>query len=454
MPRLLVPLLLAIGGTLLALKVGPAEQAAVRTQLENFPDVQRLAHQLRPLIAVVLCLLPAIGAVLYFFAGTLARYITRQFLTYFGLCSGGLLALWMVSDLGDNLDELKASKHPLSLGVRLLLANLPEVVVMLVPYALLLSILYTLGQLSRSREIVAMIQTGRGLFRLTLPFLAGGVLAGLLCAGLNYQWAPASVASESAILRKERGIESIAEPHIRYYNHDDQRLWKVGQFPHDYQKGAPLDQVTVIQMNPDGTLASKLDARTAVWSPTDRSWTFTKPRLADFNPEHSLDGLSPDFTLHAPPDPFVIHGWSEVPAQLIRPGLPAYQLGIPDLNDWLASNPLGTWSRRGGHLTQWHYRWAQPFICIIVVMLAVPLGIVFTRRGASGGVAVAIFLSLGMLFTANVCLALGDSGHLKPHLAAWLPNLIFGALAIWLFQRRLAGRPIYQTLRKFIPAES
>ena len=66
----------------------------------------------------------------------------------------------------------------------------------------------------------------------------------------------------------------------------------------------------------------------------------------------------------------------------------------------------------------------------------------------------AVFLCLGMLFVANVFLSLGDSGHLSPPLAAWLPNLIFGTLAVYLFQRRLAGRPIYQTLRKFLPAEA
>ena len=59
-----------------------------------------------------------------------------------------------------------------------------------------------------------------------------------------------------------------------------------------------------------------------------------------------------------------------------------------------------------------------------------------------------------MLFLSNVCLSLGDSGHLRPAIAAWLPNVVFGSLAIFLFQRRLAGRPIYQTLRKFMPSES
>ena len=66
----------------------------------------------------------------------------------------------------------------------------------------------------------------------------------------------------------------------------------------------------------------------------------------------------------------------------------------------------------------------------------------------------AVFLSAGMLFFSNICLSVGDSGHLRPALAAWLPNLVFGILAVYLFHRRLAGRPIYQTLRKFMPSEA
>jgi lipopolysaccharide export system permease protein len=454
MPRILVPLLLALAGALLALKVGPIEQATVQQQLDNFPDIQARAHLLRPVLAVVLCFLPAVAGVLYYFGDTLARYVARQFVSIFLICLAGLFAVWMIGDLGDNLDDLKGSADPAGFAAQLYLARLPEVIVTLLPYSLLLSILYCLGRLSRSREIVAMIQTGRGLGRLTTPFFVAGALAALLCAGLNFQWAPAAVAAESAILRKAKGQESVAEPNIRYRNFDDRRLWMIGSFPADYHKGVPLQRVTVIEENPDGSVARILSAATAAWSPMTRTWTFTAPRIADCAPGASPDGVSPDFTLAAPPDPLVIQGWSEVPAQLIRPGLPAAQLGVPDLNDWLAANPLGTWASRGGHLTQWHYRWAQPINCLIVVLLATPLGVVFTRRGASGGVAVAVFLCAGMLFVSNVCLALGDSGHLRPVLAAWLPNAIFGIIALWLFQRRLSGRPIYQTIRKFLPAEA
>ena len=45
----------------------------------------------------------------------------------------------------------------------------------------------------------------------------------------------------------------MAEPNIRYRNFDDRRLWMIGSFPADYHKGVPLQRVTVIQENPDGS---------------------------------------------------------------------------------------------------------------------------------------------------------------------------------------------------------
>lgn len=448
MPRILVPLLLSILGGLLAMWLGPAERINVEEQLNNFPDVQAGAHHLRPVIVIALCFLPAFGGLLYACGNTLARYVARQFVGIFFICLGGLFVVWLIADLGDNLDDLKLAANPTQMALRLYSVRLPEILVMLLPYALLLSVLYCLGRLSRSREIVAMIQTGRGLARLTMPFLLGGVLASVLCMGLNYQWAPAAVAAENSILREAKGIDGVAEPNIRYRNFPDRRLWMVGTFPVDYQKGVPLQKVKVIQEHPDGRLATIIDAETAAWSPMTTYWTLKGVHKRVFD-----DAPYPHFEVDVP-DPLVVKNWKEVPTQLIRPGLPAEQLGIPDLNDWLEANPDKTWASRGGHLTQWHYRWAQPFNCMIVVLLAVPLGVVFSRRGTGGGVAMAIFLCAGMLFVSSACLNLGDAGYLRPAWAAWLPNAIFGILALYLFQRRLAGRPIYQTLRKFIPSEA
>lgn len=442
MRRFLIPILLLLAGLALAAKLVPAEQAAVAARLKYFPGADTAAHQLRPFVIAIICCIPAIGGLFYALGSILARYVARQFLPILSISFMALATLWLLMDFQDNLDQLKESQSVISTAGKLYAARFPEIAVTLLPYALLLSLLFSLGRLSSSREIVAMTQTGRGIARLTTPFFITGLLCAILCAGLNYQWAPRANAAEKVILDTARGYDEVAAEVVKFRNPRERRLWMVGSFPPDFQRGAPLKQIRVVRENEDATLKSILVADTASWDSSTGQWAFQGATLRKMSPNEP-----PEFVQDLP-DPYIIRTWSETPAEIIQPGLPANQLGIPGLISWLKSHPVGSHEKRQAYLTQWHHRWSQPFNCLVVVMLATPLGVVFSRRGTTGGVAVTVFLCVGMLFFTTICLSLGDASYMPPMLAAWLPNLVFGALALFLFQRRLSGRPIYQTLRR------
>jgi lipopolysaccharide export system permease protein len=273
-------------------------------------------------------------------------------------------------------------------------------------------------------------------------------LAAALSAGLSYHWAPQSNAREKKILDSARGLDEKAAEFVKFRNPRAPRLWMVGSFPPDYQKGAPLQNVRVVGEGNDDKLQSILVARSVSWSPDTGSWSFRDASL-----RHIKAGEPPVYEPDLP-NPYIVRTWRETPAEIIQPGLPAQQLGIPDLVGWLGSNRAADKRERAVHLTQWHHRIAHPFNCVIVVLLATPLGIFFSRRGTSGGIALAVFLCAGLLFFTTICLSLGDSAHLPPMLAAWLPNLVFGVLALYLFRRRITGRPIYQVIRRLIPDEA
>lgn len=445
--RFLPAIVLAIAGLLLAAKLVPAEQRAVTEHLATFPDAHVTAQRLRPIVLGALCLLPALGGLFYAFCGTMARYAMRQFLALLGITFGALLAIWLLADLQDNLDEFKNYTDLGPTLAKLYGTLLPEIFITLIPYALLLSLLFCLGRLSSSREIIAMIQTGRGLARITLPFLVVGLLTTLFCLGLNYHWAPGARAAEKRIRDGAKGIEETVAKAVSFHNSRQPRHWMVRAFPVGFEHGAPLQGIRVIEEDGNGKLKNSLTADTATWDRATGTWSFSKPvlaRLADDTPPRYASDL---------PDPLVVTGWRETPPEIIQPGLSPDELGIPALASRLA-RPVKNGRASNAFLTQWHNRFAQPFNCLVVVVLATPLGVVFSRRGASGGVALAVFLSVGLLFLGTICLSLGDSGYLPPILAAWLPNLLFGLLAFYLFRRRLSGRPIYQTIRRLLPNES
>ncbi len=448
--RFLPALILSVLGLGVAAFLASQEMAEVRDHLTGFPDSVASAHLLRPAVLTGLCLIPALGAFYYGMVAALDRYMIRQFLGGFALCFISLLAIWFISDLTNHIGDFQESGEPLAFMGKYYLAAFPRFFVDYAPYGLLLGMLLCLGKLSRGQEIVSMIQTGRGVARLILPLIIMGSLLGLICLGFNYRWAPAATAYQDALMEQAKDGSLSKARNVVYFGGETKRLWLVGSFPYDYHQGEALRNVVIRSFCKDGKPEWRMEAKTAQWNRESHEWSFTEAERWDLR--QLFNGrVLPRFEEDLP-DPLVIEAWPETPWQLIKPGLRAEQLGIPGLYSWLVQNRTSEWGNKRRFLTQWHYRWAQPGICLAIVLLAAPLGIVFSRRGAAGGIALAVFLCIALLFSSTVFLALGESGYLPPLWAAWGTNLLATVLALVLIQRRLVGRPIYQSLRKLFPS--
>lgn len=444
--RFLLPLALAVLGAVLCALLVPGEMEAVKQQLVGFPDSDIQAHEARPWVLAALCFLPALAGVAYSLGGTLDRYIARQFSGIFCICLCALLSIWLLMDLGDKIGDFRASDNVLRTMGIFYLTRAPAVLLLLLPYSLLLALLYSLGKLSGTREVISMIQAGRSVIRITMPLIIAGMFFSLLSLGLNYQWAPVAEGGVKEILNGATGQLPIkAAPNVLYLNPSERRLWKIGAFPQDYHKGEPLLDVEVTTTRQDKTLESRLSAKKAYWDRNTRKWTFEQALVGNYPPN-----LPPVFETHD--TPLVIETWRETPWQLIKPGLSASFLGIPDLSTWLKENARGgQFADSAPYLTQWHYRWALPFACMVTVLLATPLAVHFSRRGPGGGIFLAVVLSALMLLVSSISLALGEAGTLRPAHAAWLPNVAFALLGLYLFRRRISGKPIYLVLRRFLP---
>jgi LPS export ABC transporter permease LptG len=75
---------------------------------------------------------------------------------------------------------------------------------------------------------------------------------------------------------------------------------------------------------------------------------------------------------------------------------------------------------------------AYPFVCLIMTLVAIPFATTIGRSGTMAGIAVGIAVALVYWGTINISAALGAGGLLAPTLAAWAPNLLFGAGAVYL----------------------
>jgi lipopolysaccharide export LptBFGC system permease protein LptF len=85
-------------------------------------------------------------------------------------------------------------------------------------------------------------------------------------------------------------------------------------------------------------------------------------------------------------------------------------------------------------------RFAVPFRCIVVVLIAAPLGIVYSRRGFLGGIAYAIFIFAGIFFLTSTFQTAGEGAYMPPVAAAWLANFLFAGVGAVLLYYRAKNR--------------
>jgi lipopolysaccharide export LptBFGC system permease protein LptF len=118
----------------------------------------------------------------------------------------------------------------------------------------------------------------------------------------------------------------------------------------------------------------------------------------------------------------------------------AEYLSVPELREYLHFNSDFPDTLLAPFKTHLHYRLALPWTCLVVVFIAAPLGIGFSRRGVLSSVAASIILVFSMNFLTHLFLALGEGFRVSAWTAAWTPNLLFAVIGLHLLYLRSTNR--------------
>jgi len=124
-------------------------------------------------------------------------------------------------------------------------------------------------------------------------------------------------------------------------------------------------------------------------------------------------------------------GEIERPAYFKREEKPSDTMGFAELGLYIRSL-----ESRGFDVArlrvQLYRKLAFPMVGLVMTLLAVPFSFVVARRGALYGIGIAIVIAIVYWAVLGIFEALGNNALLHPALAAWAPNLIFGAVGLYL----------------------
>jgi len=386
-----------------------------------------ISYTLKLVMIGLACLLPAVALHLYAGASLLNRYTARNFLGPAVFCFVAFASLWVLMDLLDSLKDFQEARISMRKILFFYLSMVPFIFVSVAPAAILLGVLYALTKMSRANEIVSMLTAGRSVAQVLAPVFTAALLASLMSLAANYYWAPRAEGNRKAMMRAltEKQVGTIMAEGLMFRNAETRRTWYTGSFPFNLRE-EKIRNIEVREEDENGELTRTWIARSAVWWPNIKVWRFFQGHevtYKDGKPE-----VMRDFTGRLPgmPSKMDVQGIEETPWSIVSSALVPDFMGVPDIVSYVTAHGETGTVKLAPFRTHLHHRFAFPFQCLVLALVAAPLGIAFSRRGSLGGIAVSIFIFFGMIFVNDLFLNLGKGGHLPPQVAPWIPNAIFG----------------------------
>jgi lipopolysaccharide export system permease protein len=337
-----------------------------------------------------------------------------------------LVLLWLLYDLFDTLPDFVNQKPPLALIVQFYLVQLPKIAQLVIPVGFLFSTLYVMTYFSQHRELVAMHAAGLSLARITWPLLVVAVLLSLVLTWLNWELAPGAELKRNALTQQMSGRSLSADIRraLVFKNPDTGTLWYVQEL--NLSEGT-LRQAEILLYDADGKPREKIFAAQGRYR--DGFWDLAGARRIDLR--DTRPGARGTELLQ-----FDARELTEKPKEMIAQLLPPEQISTPELFGYLTGSYRPPPSRAAAYATELHYRFAYPWICVVLALFGISLGAGHARRNMAASIFNCIFLLFGLLIWINFSLALGTGNRIPPFLAAWSGILTFGLIGLGLYAER------------------
>ena len=360
----------------------------------------------------------------------LDRYVIRNFVQVYFYCIAGFTSIWLIFDVSDNISSFIDNHIAVSLVARYYATQIPQVLIILLPVSLLLSLLFALGRMSRSNEIVSMLTAGVSLPRVLLPLIGAGLLTVGASMALNYSLAPHAELARKSFLSEAQARPARNIQGQIFRNRTDLRTW----FIQNFRLGdTTFNNVQVLQQDANDNIVMSYVAGRANYRSQTKTWDLENVRLAYYDAAGNItkEEFRPALT---------IEHWSETPFRLGSANVQAEFLSFPELREYLHFNSDFPATLLAPFRTHLQYRLALPWTCLVVVCIAAPLGIGYSRRGVLSSVAAAVILVFSMNFLVHLFLALGEGDRVPGWIAAWTPNILFAGIGLYLLYLRASNR--------------
>lgn len=349
---------------------------------------------------------------------TFTRYIMSEFSRNFAITLSAFVMLFLIGDFIEKVDDY--IEHSAAAGdvAAFILYQIPKILFLMTPVAVLLATLLTVGAMSRNGEVMAIKASGVPLSRIVLPVL-------MMAAGFSAVifWADETVIPYcNARAEHIKNVDIKKKPAIPQLKHD--KLWFRGPEGEivnvglvEFKGDIPTCYgVTFYRFDDRFKLVKRTDAQKMEWN--GEGWTLKDGVNYDFR--RGEGGIKrtrfKEQIVDLPEKPDDFRRVEKLSEEMTHSELKTYIARLREKG----YNPVK-------YVVDLYGKTSFTLANIIMVIVAVPFSLKGSRSGGmamSVGLCIVIAISYWLLYSFSI--SLGHAGRFPPFFSAWVANLLFG----------------------------
>ena len=354
----------------------------------------------------------------------LDAYVLRGFLFFFAIVLSVFASLFIVVTLFELIRYIIENQVPAVTVFLYFVYLLPQIFYWVLPLAVLLAILINLGTLTKTNEILAVKAGAVSLYRMSLPIiLMAAALSGIVYVLQDYvlPWTNRRQDEYRQII-KGRAPQTYRDPYRKLMMGSGNRVYHYTFFDPNLSTFANL---SILKLDPESFhVQERLYAKRATWNAGN--WTLEEGWHRKFSKNNTVSEV----------ETFDKKPMSEMdpPAYFKREVRESDQMNYTELQGYVED--LRRSGFDVGSLTVDLYRkLTYPMVSFIMALIGVPFSFKTGKKGAFYGIGFCLAVGIIYWSTFELFGKLGGINQLSPFVAAWFPNIIFGASGFWMMLR-------------------
>jgi lipopolysaccharide export system permease protein len=355
------------------------------------------------------------------------RYILRNFLLTFVLLLLVFSAIAIVFDYTEKMKDFVTRKPP-AWDVFTYFANfLPYILALLFPIFIFVAVILFTSILANRSEIIAILNTGMTFNRFLRPYFLG---AGIICIVLlvaNHYVIP--LANKKRLQFEQQYIWE----HTYVKSHDDNIHLRV----------SPTEYVYMQSYNPDAKTGFRFSYEVIEGTLLKEKWIADQCKYDTVKKLWKLNDVvvrkNDSLREHVEVYKELNKKFSFTSEEIIpRRGEIKQMMTSPQLNEYIQREELKGSEGLSEYYIEKYRRTSTPFSAFVLSIIGACLASRKVRGGSGVHVALGLMISAIYIFTMQFSTTFALKGNLHPMLAVWIPNVLFGIIAYFIYRRRLS----------------